>query len=57
MDKRKKHKVYRESSWSWFYKNFIKNTVTDNFYTPTEIIDKQKKIINKVKALFPVEKK
>lgn len=56
VDKRKKYKVYRESSWSWFYKNFIKNTVTDNFYTPTEIIDRQKEIIERVKKHFPIKK-
>ena len=55
MDKRKKYKVYRESSWSWFYRHFIKNTVNDNFYTPSEIMDKQQEIINQVKN-FDIKK-
>ena len=47
----KKIKEKGEFWWSWFYKHFIKNTVNDNFYTPEEIIENQKEIINRVKKI------
>ena len=51
--KRKKSKVYRESAESWFYKNFIKNTVNDDFNTPAEILAKKtnQELIAKVENL------
>ncbi len=50
---RKKSKVYRESAESWFYKNFIKGTVNDDFNTPAEILAKNtnQKLIAKVNKL------
>ena len=47
----KKTREKGEQFWCWFYKHFIKNTVNDNFYTPEEIIQNQKKIINRVKKM------
>ena len=48
-----KSKAYRESSESWFYKKFIKNTVNDNFITPAEVIAKRtnKSIIDQIKRM------
>ena len=42
-------KTYKKRSWSWFYKNFIKNTVNDNFYTAVEIMSEQRDLIDRVK--------
>ena len=42
-------KIYKKSSWSWFYKNFIENTVNDNFYTAVEIMSEQRDLIDRVK--------
>ena len=51
----KKIREKGEFLWSWFYKHFIKNTVNDNFYTPEEIIQNQKRTINRVKKM-PLER-
>ena len=48
-EKTMKNKVYKKYSWSWFYKNFVKNTVNDNFYTAAEIMSKKSDIIQKAK--------
>ena len=53
----KKHKVYREFDESWFYKKFIKNTVNDNFITPTEALEKEsnQRLIKKVKRVKSIK--
>ena len=43
-----KHKIYKKSNWSWFYRLFIKNTINDNFYTPKEIVENNKELIDDV---------
>ena len=44
-----KHKVYKNKSWSWFYRNFINKTMSDNFFSSAEILEKQRDIITRVK--------
>ena len=52
MDK-KKYRVYKKSSESWFYKKFIKDTVNDNFITPIEVLDRDSNqtLIKKIKKM------
>ncbi len=49
-------KIYKKRYWSWFYKKFIKGTVNDNFYTPAEIMEKNREIIQRADK-FNIEKK
>ena len=51
--KKIKHKIYRTSDESWFYKKFIKGTINDNFITPKEVFEKKEnqEILQKVKDL------
>ena len=49
----KKHKIYKQSSWSWFYTTFIHNTVNDNFHTSAEVLEKSEnqEILGKIKKV------
>lgn len=53
---KKRHKIYKPSQESWFYKTFIKNTVNDNFFTAAEVLDKESNqdLIAKIKRKIKI---